>query len=124
MRVVARRTALRSGLTGFLAAPWLSSQNAAVAASGLTDTEIVLGVSSAFSGPSRGLGIELYRGASSYFEHINRSGGVQGRKVVLKCYDDGYQPTLSVENTMALVLAQVRQMVTWKFRKSLTDRVL
>ena len=104
MRVVARRTALRSGLSGFLAAPWLSSQNAAAAASGLTDTEIVLGVSSAFSGPSRGLGIELYRGASSYFEHINRSGGVQGRQVVLKCYDDGYQPTLSVKNTMALVL--------------------
>lgn len=68
------------------------------------DTEIVLGMSAAFSGPSRGLGIELYRGASAYFEHINRSGGVHGRPVVLKCYDDGYQPTLSVENTITLLL--------------------
>ena len=66
--------------------------------------EIVLGMSAAFSGPSRGLGIELYRGAQAYFEHINRGGGVRGRKVVLKTYDDGYQPDPSVQNTMALML--------------------
>ncbi len=71
---------------------------------GLTDSEVVLGVSAAFSGPSRGLGIELYRGAYSYFEHANRAGGVGGRKVVLKTYDDGYQPNPAVTNTMTLVL--------------------
>lgn len=71
---------------------------------GLTDAEIVLGVSAAFSGPSRGLGIELYRGANAYFEHVNRAGGVGGRKVVLKTYDDGYQPNPAVTNTMTLVL--------------------
>ena len=47
-------------------------------------------MSAAFSGPSRGLGIELYRGASAYFTHVNRAGGVRGRKIVLKTYDDGY----------------------------------
>ena len=72
--------------------------------SGVSDSEIVLGVSAAFSGPSRGLGIELYRGAKAYFDHINQSGGIEGRKVVLKCYDDGYQPTPSVLNTMSLLL--------------------
>ena len=66
--------------------------------------EIVLGMSAAFSGPSRGLGIELYRGAQAYFEHINRAGGVRGRKVALKTYDDGYQPDPSVQNTVALML--------------------
>ena len=66
--------------------------------------EIVLGMSAAFSGPSRGLGIELYRGAQAYFEHINRAGGVRGRKVRLKTYDDGYQPDPSVQNTVALML--------------------
>ena len=55
-------------------------------------------------GPSRGLGIELFRGASAYFEHINRHGGVRGRKVVLRTNDDGYQPDPSVENTMILML--------------------
>lgn len=68
------------------------------------DGQVTLGMSAAFSGPSRGLGIELYRGASAYFEHINRAGGVNGRKIALKCYDDGYQPTLSVENTITLLL--------------------
>ena len=40
----------------------------------------------------------------SYFQHVNQTGGIAGREVVLKCYDDGYQPTLSVQNTMRLVL--------------------
>ena len=72
--------------------------------SGVTNTEIILGVSAAFSGPSRGLGIELYRGASAYFTHINQQGGISGRKVVLKTYDDGYQPDPSVKNTLKLML--------------------
>ncbi len=71
---------------------------------GVTDSEIVLGMSAAFSGPSRGLGIELFRGASAYFEHVNQNGGVRGRKVVLKTYDDGYQPDPAVKNTLTLML--------------------
>ena len=104
MRWMTRREALRIGFGGFMALPWLSCPNARAEPIGLTDTEIVLGVSAAFSGPSRGLGIELYRGANAYFEHINRAGGIRGRKVVLKTYDDGYQPNLAVKNTMTLVL--------------------
>ena len=71
---------------------------------GITEDEIILGTSAAFSGPSRGLGIELYRGAQAYFTHINQAGGVRGRKVSLKLYDDGYQPVPSVQNTMKLLL--------------------
>ena len=66
--------------------------------------EIVLGVSAAFSGPSRGLGTELYRGASAYFSRVNENGGINGRRIVLKMYDDGYQPDPCVENTMKLML--------------------
>lgn len=61
-------------------------------------------MSAAFSGPSRGLGIELYRGATAYFTHVNRTSGVNGRQIVLKTYDDGYQPNQSVENTVKLML--------------------
>ena len=61
-------------------------------------------MSAAFSGPSRGLGIELYRGASSYFTHVNQHGGVRDRKITLKTYDDGYQPDPCVENTVTLML--------------------
>ena len=70
---------------------------------GVTDSEIILGTSAAFSGPSRGLGIELYRGAMAYFNHVNSSGGIHGRKVVLDLQDDGYQPDPSVQNTMDLI---------------------
>jgi branched-chain amino acid transport system substrate-binding protein len=65
--------------------------------------DIVLGMSAAFKGPSRGLGIELYRGSMAYFEEINRLGGVHGRKIVIKAYDDGYNPIPAVENTVRLI---------------------
>ena len=61
-------------------------------------------MSAAFSGPSRGLGSELYRGAKAYFNHVNDNGGVNGCKIVLKLYDDGYQPDPCVRNTMKLML--------------------
>ncbi len=87
-----------------LASGGLGSRRSLRAQAGVTDGEIVLGMSAAFSGPSRGLGIELYRGAVSFFEHVNQAGGVHGRRIVLKTYDDGYQPAPSVMNTMTLVL--------------------
>ena len=104
MRTITRRAALGAGIGGYLTAPWSLSHAAVGRATGLTDTEIILGMSAAFSGPSRGLGIELYRGATAYFTHVNRAGGVEGRKIVVKTYDDGYQPTPSVENTVKLML--------------------
>lgn len=67
------------------------------------DEEIVLGMSAAFSGPSRALGIELYRGSKAYLEKVNREGGVHGRKVVIKAYDDGYDPPRAITNTVKLV---------------------
>lgn len=65
--------------------------------------ELVLGMSAAFKGPTRGLGIELYRGAMVYFEYINKNGGIHGRKVVIKAYDDGYNPIPTIKNTIKLV---------------------
>ncbi|MBC9866286.1 MAG: ABC transporter substrate-binding protein [Opitutae bacterium] len=65
--------------------------------------EITLGVSAAFSGPSRGLGRELYRGAKAYFDHVNEN-SLLGHRITLKLYDDGYQPDPCVRNTMKLML--------------------
>ncbi len=116
--ILTRRSLLRSGLAGLLAAPWANWFHAAsdrvereafpdgdrVREAALPEDEIVLGMSAAFSGPSRGLGSELYRGARAYFNHVNDNGGVGGRMVVLKLYDDGYQPDPCVRNTMKLML--------------------
>jgi branched-chain amino acid transport system substrate-binding protein len=65
--------------------------------------DIVVGMSAAFTGPSRGLGIEMYRGASAYFAEVNAKGGVHGRKIVLRAYDDGYNPTPAMANTRRLI---------------------
>ena len=117
--LLTRRSAIRAGLAGLLGAPFATSLSSTLAAStrplapGLgwsgrsraqPDDEIVLGVSAAFSGPSRGLGTELYRGAMSCFGQVNEQGGVNGRRVTLKLYDDGYQPDPCVENTLKLML--------------------
>lgn len=75
----------------------------AVTQLGINDSEIILGVSTAFKGPSRGLGIELYRGAVSYFAHVNDQGGIHGRRVALLLRNDGYQPDPSVQNTVELI---------------------
>ncbi len=100
--MLTRRTLIRSGLVGLAARGALAES--ALPGSGVTDTEFLLGMSAAFSGPSRGLGIELYRGATAYFRHINAQGGVGGRRIALRTYDDGYQPDPSVKNTMTLML--------------------
>ena len=74
------------------------------ASEGVTDREILIGMSAPFKGASRSLGIELYRGSMAYFEEINRAGGVNGRKIVLKALDDGYQPDVAVKNSLKLML--------------------
>ncbi len=64
---------------------------------------ILIGMSAAFTGSSKHLGIELYRGAKAYFEHINRAGGVNGRQLIIRPYDDGYNPIPAIRNTIKLI---------------------
>jgi ABC-type branched-subunit amino acid transport system substrate-binding protein len=61
-------------------------------APGVTDREILIGSCSALEGPSHFLGTETVTGAKAYFEMINDSGGVDGRKLKLLSYDDSYDP--------------------------------
>lgn len=65
--------------------------------------EVVLGMSAAFTGPSRGLGIELYRGAMAYFRHVNDTGGLYGRPITIRPMDDGYNPGPAILNTIQLI---------------------
>lgn len=65
--------------------------------------DLVIGMSAAFSGPSASLGIELYRGSMAYIAQVNSMGGVNGRKLVIKAYDDQYDPVSAVENTITLI---------------------
>ncbi len=64
---------------------------------------IRLGMSAGFHGPTRGLAVELYRGAMAYFEHVNATGGVDGKKIVLLARNDDYDPVPAIANTISLV---------------------
>jgi branched-chain amino acid transport system substrate-binding protein len=65
--------------------------------------DIAVGMSAALTGPSSALGIELYRGSMAYLEHVNGTGGINGRKILIKAYDDSYNPVSAVENTITLI---------------------
>lgn len=69
---------------------------------GVTDQEIKLGQTMAYSGPvspSAAVG----RGALAYFEKVNREGGVNGRRIRLISLDDAYSPPRAYEQTRKLV---------------------
>jgi serine/threonine protein kinase/ABC-type branched-subunit amino acid transport system substrate-binding protein len=61
-------------------------------ARGVTDAEVLFGINSAFTGPSKELGRGMQLGINTYFDHVNEQGGVAGRKLRLIALDDGYEP--------------------------------
>lgn len=70
---------------------------------GITDKEILIGMSNALGGPASALGTGMKTGGSVYFNKINAAGGVYGRKIKLISYDDGYEPDKAVANTRKLI---------------------
>jgi ABC-type branched-subunit amino acid transport system substrate-binding protein len=83
--------------TALVALCWLTP--ARIAGQG----EVVLGMSAAFTGASAKLGLDLYRGSMAYFAHVNASGGVNGLKIRIKAYDDAYDPTTAILNSIKLI---------------------
>jgi branched-chain amino acid transport system substrate-binding protein len=59
---------------------------------GVTDTEVVLGMSAPFSGPAKELGRGMKTGVDLAFAAANEAGGINGRKLRLIALDDGYEP--------------------------------
>lgn len=76
---------------------------AALAVRGVTDKEIKLGMSAAFSGPSRELGLNMKLGLETAFQMINDAGGVHGRKLALVALDDGYEATRTADTMKELI---------------------
>jgi ABC-type branched-subunit amino acid transport system substrate-binding protein len=66
-------------------------------------SEIRLGMSADFSASARALSIELYRGAMAYLLPFNNAGGFNGKRVVIKAYDDQYEPDLAIRDTLKLM---------------------
>jgi branched-chain amino acid transport system substrate-binding protein len=70
---------------------------------GVTDTEILIGQSCQLTGPLAALSSEVRQGASLYFDHINATGGIRGRKIKVIALDDAYDPKKAAENTRTLI---------------------
>ena len=81
----------------------LAAASPCLAENGVTQNEIVIGMSNALSGPASGLGTGLKAGATAYIDMVNAAGGVNGRKIRLISYDDGYEPERTVVMTRKLV---------------------
>lgn len=83
-------------------AAFLLLASMALAETGVTPAEIVLGQSAAFKGPAAGLGTEIWRGAQACFDAVNAQGGVNGRMIRVVCLDDGYEGDVTLPNTVKL----------------------
>lgn len=70
---------------------------------GVTEKEILLGMSNAQTGPLSGVGILIKEGAAVFFNKVNAAEGVHGRKIKLIVSDDGYQPAKAIENTRKFI---------------------
>ena len=64
---------------------------------GVTDTEVVVGITTPLSGPAALWGMTGL-GAKAWADHINAQGGVHGRKIKVILKDDGYNPAKAMAN--------------------------
>ena len=91
------------GESAIAVAALLLAALSAHAQDGVSAKRIVIGQSAAFRGPASELGIEMRSGAEAYFEHVNKQGGVHGRRIELISMDDGYEPDRAAANTRKLI---------------------
>jgi ABC-type branched-subunit amino acid transport system substrate-binding protein len=98
-----RRNILKGGLAGLGAAvvPGIASAQKRYS-DGANDKEIKIGGISPYSGPASSYGT-IGKGIKAYFDKVNAEGGVNGRKLNFISYDDGYNPSRTVEMARKLV---------------------
>lgn len=75
----------------------------AMAEDGVTGNTILIGQTVSISGQVAGAVKELNEGANAYISQINKSGGIHGRKIVVRTLDDKFDPKLAASNAQVLV---------------------
>jgi len=93
MTSATRRAPVLAALTCVLALAGAPS----MAEPGVTADTITIGQTTALTGPVADLGKDIVRGARVYFDALNASGGIHGRKIVLVSRDDGYNAAKAAE---------------------------
>jgi ABC-type branched-subunit amino acid transport system substrate-binding protein len=69
---------------------------------GVTPTSVLIGGTVPLTGPAAAFGV-VGPGAAAYFAYVNDHGGVNGRTITYKYYDDAYDPAQTVQLTRQLV---------------------
>ncbi|HET6600652.1 MAG TPA: ABC transporter substrate-binding protein, partial [Gaiella sp.] len=69
---------------------------------GVTPTSVLIGGTVPLSGEAAAFGT-VAPGAKAYFDWVNSKGGVNGRKIEYRYYDDSYNPAQTVQLTRKLV---------------------
>jgi branched-chain amino acid transport system substrate-binding protein len=75
----------------------------AFAEPGITPNQVTIGMTTALNGPAAFLGTSFKMGVEAYLNSVNEASGVNGRKIRLIAYDDGYEPKSAVANTTKLI---------------------
>jgi branched-chain amino acid transport system substrate-binding protein len=101
MKLSISRRAMVAGGAALAMGPGLL--RSARADNGVTDSLIRIGQSAVFSGPAKDFGVDYRAGIKLYFDRVNKSGGVNGRKIELVTYDDAYDPAKTAVNTAKLI---------------------
>ena len=70
---------------------------------GANDQEVRIGGSTFTSGPAATYGEQIAVGFAAGVNYVNEHGGINGRKLTLKIYDDGADPAKQLANTKRLV---------------------
>ena len=71
---------------------------------GVTSNKIVIGTTTPLTGPAAPGYKDIPVAAKAYFDYVNANGGINGRKVDLRVFDDQYNPALTKKGTSQLVL--------------------
>jgi branched-chain amino acid transport system substrate-binding protein len=78
-----------------------SASSSLAQAPGVSDGEVVLGISAPLSGPAAAWG-SISVAAEAWARHVNAAGGVNGRKIRVVVKDDAYNPGQAVANVNEL----------------------
>jgi branched-chain amino acid transport system substrate-binding protein len=93
----------RIAATGFAALALVASAGATPAADpGVTATSVLLGGTVPLTGEAAAFGT-VGPGARAYFDYVNAKGGINGRRIEYRYYDDAYNPGQTVQLTRRLV---------------------
>lgn len=74
-----------------------------VSVQGVTDREVLFGMSAPFSGSADELGKDMQKGIRAAMAEVNDAGGVHGRRLSLASLDDGYEPERARDNVARLL---------------------